>query len=177
MDQLPDNDPHSQQSQPLNYMPEMGRVGSSGYSAEHYKFLNELIESRSAREFYIQISNTDFSAQCINAFFKVLTSGFDKSAILARNTERQLEMRIIDFQIALNLMVVECHESDTQNPAFLTFRENILQTFKDFISRSRNAAEREQLLRQEYGMTQTEQKPTGTPVQSPSNPLQRFGRQ
>jgi hypothetical protein len=63
---------------------------------------------------------------------------------------------MIDFDIALNLMVVECHESDTQNPAFLTFRENIKQTFADFISRSKNAKERDQLLRQEYNSTITE---------------------
>ena len=154
------------------FIPEMGRMGSAGYSAEHYKFLNELIESKSAREFYIQIANTDFSAQCINAFFKILTSGFDKNAILAKNTPDQIKMRLVDYQIALNMMVIECHESDVQNPAFLTFRENIMQTFRDFISRS--TTERDQLLRQEYGIQASDQKqqqPQGTPT------LSRFGRQ
>ena len=155
----------------------MGRMGSAGYSAEHYKFLNELIESKSARDFYIQIANTDFSAQCINAFFKVLTSGFDKNAILARNTDDQIKMRVTDFQIALNLMVLECHESDIQNPAFLTFKENILQTFKDFVSRSKT--ERDQLLRQEYGIQNTPQQGQSQGQQQGGvrAAISRFGRE
>lgn len=139
------------------YIPEMSRAGSREYSAEHYRFLSTLIESESARAFFVQISNTDFSHQCINAFYKILTSGFDKNAILARN--ENIKIRMIDFDIALNLMVVECHESDTQNPAFLTFRENIKQTFADFISRSKNAKERDQLLRQEYNTTMIDNSP------------------
>lgn len=166
-----------------SYIPEMSRVGSREYSAEHYKFLNEIIESKSAREFYIQIANTDFSHQCVNAFFKVLTSGFDKNAILAKNTKEEIKIRIIDFQIKLNLMVTECHESDIQNPAFLTFQENILDTFKDFVSRS--ITERDQLLRQEYSQTTQDntrpmqQPPIQPPMQQPQqqNPItSRFGR-
>jgi hypothetical protein len=158
------------------YIPELGRVGSREYSEAHYKFLNEIIESKSARDFYVQIANTDFSHQCINSFFKILTSGFDKNAILARNNEQELKLRKIDFEIALNLMVLECHESDIQNPAFLTFRENIKQTFYDFISRSKDARERDQLLRQEYGQTINEQ--TNRPQQQQQgNVLSRFGRQ
>lgn len=154
----------------------MGRAGSQGYSAEHYKFLNEIIESKAAREFYNQIMTAGFSHQCVNAFFKILTSGFDKNAILARN--KNIEVRKIDFEIALNLMVVECLESDTQNPAFLTFRENIKQTFVDFISRSENAAERDKLLKQEYGIVSDErQQQKQPPQQNGMNPLQRFGRQ
>lgn len=158
------------------FIPEMGRAGSQGYSAEHYKFLNEIIESKAAREFYIQISQAGFSNQCVKAFFKILTSGFDKNAILARN--KNIDIRKIDFEIALNLMVVECLESDTQNPAFLTFRENIKQTFIDFISRSENASERDKLLKQEYGIVNDErQHQNSQPQQGGMNPLQRFGRQ
>jgi hypothetical protein len=137
------------QEEPLNYVPvDLGRSPSSGYSDAHYKFLNELLESKTAREFFIQISNTDLSAQCVNAFYKILTSGFDKNAMLAKNDAKGVTMRILEFDIALNLMVVECMESDLQNPAFLTFTENIRQAFKDFVSRS--LTERDQLLRQEY---------------------------
>ena len=158
------------------FIPEMGRAGSQGYSAEHYKFLNEIIESKAAREFYIQIAQAGFSQQCVSAFFKILTSGFDKNAILARN--KNIEVRKIDFEIALNLMVVECLESDTQNPAFLTFRENIKQTFVDFISRSENASERDKLLKQEYGIMNDERNQRqGQQQQGGMNPLQRFGRQ
>lgn len=157
------------------FVPEMGRTGSSGYSDAHYKFLTELIESKSAREYYIQILGTDFSHQCVNAFFKVLTSGFDKNAILARNDN--LDIRILDFEIALNLMVLECHESDIQNPAFMTFCENIRQMFKDFISRSKDASERDKLLKQEYGvsgqsMNQSPQAQQPDIAQS----VRRFGR-
>jgi hypothetical protein len=141
--------------------PDMGRPGSREYSAEHYRFLSTLIESESARRFYLEISNTDFSHQCVNAFYKILTSGFDKNAILARN--ENLKIRMIDFDIALNLMVSECHESDISNPAFLTFRENIRQTFVDFVSRSKNAKERDQLLRQEYNSTITEDRKDNQP--------------
>jgi hypothetical protein len=141
-----------QQQQQQQYIPEMGRPGSSGYSESHYRFLTSLIESKSAREFFVQITATDFSHQCINAFYKVLTSGFDQNAILAMNDK--IDMRVVDFKIVLNLMVLECHESDVSNPAFLTFRENILQTFIDFISRSKNAEERKRLLRSEYGVSQ-----------------------
>jgi hypothetical protein len=162
-------------NQSQTFIPEMGRAGSSGYSAEHYKFLNEIIESKAAREFYIQILAAGFSNQCVNAFFKILTSGFDKNAILARN--KNIEVRKIDFEIALNLMVIECLESDTQNPAFLTFRENIKQTFVDFISRSENAAERDKLLRQEYGVANDERQHNQQQQQGSMNPLQRFGRQ
>jgi hypothetical protein len=139
----------------------MSRAGSREYSAEHYRFLSTLIESESARRFYIEIVQTDFSQQCVNAFHKILTSGFDRNAILARN--ENVKIRLIDFDIALNLMVVECHESDTQNPAFITFRENIRQTFGDFISRSKNAKERDQLLRQEYNSTVTEDRRDNQP--------------
>jgi hypothetical protein len=161
-------------------MPDMGRPGSREYSAEHYRFLSTLIESESARTFFVQICNTDFSHQCVNAFYKVLTSGFDKNAILARN--ENIKIRMIDFDIALNLMVVECHESDIQNPAFLTFRENIRQTFADFISRSKNAKERDQLLRQEYSSDirdNSSQQPQGIMQQGMQQPQQgsRFGRQ
>ena len=143
------------------YIPEMSRAGSREYSAEHYRFLSTLIESESARRFYIEIANTDFSHQCVNAFYKILTSGFDKNAILARN--ENLKIRMIDFDITLNLMVSECHESDISNPAFLTFRENIRQTFVDFVSRSKNAKERDQLLRQEYNSTVTEDRRDNQP--------------
>lgn len=155
------------------YMPEMSRGGSREYSDSHYKFLSTLIESKSAEAFFNQIIATDFSHQCVNAFFKILTSGFDKNAILASN--KNIETRKVDFEIALNLMVLECHESDIQNPAFLTFRENIRQTFVDFISRSQNAEERKRLLMTEYGTTVREEQtgPDGRPKQQQPS---RFGR-
>lgn len=146
----------------------MARGGSREYSESHYKFLSTLIESESAKAFFKQIIDTDFSHQCVNEFYKVLTSGFDKNAILASN--KNIEIRKIDFEIALNLMVLGCHESDIQNPAFLTFRENIRQTFIDFISRSQDAEERKRLLMTEYGMTTREEqqrKPQGITQQLP----------
>jgi hypothetical protein len=144
----------------MQYIPvDLGRTPSSGYSDAHYRFLNELIESKTARDFFIQISNTDFSAQCVNAFYKVLTSGFDKNSMLAKNDKKGIAMRILEFEIALNLMVVECHESDIQNPAFLTFTENIRQAFRDFVSRS--STERDQLLRQEFITQQPQQRGDG----------------
>lgn len=151
-------------------IPDLARQGSRDYSDSHYKFLSTLIESESARSFYLQIAATDFSHQCVNAFHKVLTSGFDKNAILAAN--KDVKIRIVDFKIKLNLMVTECHESDIQNSAFLTFQENILDTFSDFVSRSQNSKERDQLLRSEYGMRTEE---TRSPVQPQQG--SRFGRQ
>jgi hypothetical protein len=149
---MPGEAPQQVTSQtPAPMMPEMGRQGSREYSDAHYKFLSTLIESESARSFYLQIVATDFSHQCVNGYHKLLTNGFDKNAILASNTD--IRGRKIDFEIAMNKMVLECHESDIQNPAFLTFNENILQTFVDFISRSQNADERRRLLRSEYGVT------------------------
>jgi hypothetical protein len=103
----------------------------------------------------------------------VITSGFDKNVILAQNTPQERNRRIIDFQIKLNLMVIECHESDIQNPAFLTFSKNIEDTFIDFVSRS--GKERDQLLRQEYGMRTEESR---VPQQGQGGQQNRFiGRQ
>lgn len=155
-------DPNQMQYLP----PDLGRAPSSGYSEAHYIFLNQLLESKTARDFFIQISNTAFSAQCVNAFYKVLTSGFDKNAMLAKNTPLDIRMRLIDFEIALNLMVLECHESDIQNPAYMTFVENIRQAFKDFVSRS--GTERDQLLRQEFGPVVQQQRQGQGPGQQQS---------
>jgi hypothetical protein len=135
--------------------PDMGRMGSREYSEAHYKFLASLLDSQSARSFFEQITNTDFSHQCILEFHKILTSGFDRNAMLANNPN--LSARVTDFELLLNFMVLGCHESDLQNPAFLTFQENILSTFKDFISRSQSGKERDKLLRNEYGVTTQEQ--------------------
>lgn len=161
--------------QPQYNMPDLGRAVSSGFSSEHYQFIGQLIESKSAREMFLRITQTDLSGQCVDAFFKVITSGFDKNTMLARNDQKQIALRVIDFDIALNLMVNECHESDIQNKAFPNFVENIRQMFRDFVSRS--ATERDQLLRQEYAMTpqgqpQTPQGQTGI-VQGA---MRRFGR-
>ena len=137
-----------QQSQPV-IQADIPRRMDQEYSDAHYKFLASLIESVSAREIFTQIANTDFSQQCILGFHKLITANFDKNAMLALN--ENIELRIIDFEIAQNLHVLECYESDIQNPAFLTFSENILSMFRDFISRSKNAEERKRLLRTEYG--------------------------
>jgi hypothetical protein len=70
-------------------------------------------------------------------------------------------------------MVIECHESDIQNPAFLTFQRGLENTFIDFISRS--GKERDQLLRQEYGMRTEESR---LPQQGQNQQQARFiGRQ
>lgn len=154
-------------------MPDLARQGSREYSDSHYKFLSTLIEAESARSYYLQIIATDFSAQCVNAFHKVITSGFDKNAILASNTPQEKQRRLTDFRIDLNLMVIECHESDIQNPAFLTFQRGLENTFIDFISRS--GKERDQLLRQEYGMRTEESR---IPQQGQNTQQARFiGRQ
>lgn len=143
-------------------LPDLAGKASREYSESHYKFLSTLIESESARSFYLQIVATDFSAQCVNAFHKIITSSFDKSAILAANSQQEKNRRLTDFRIDMNLMVTECHESDIQNPAFLTFQRGLENTFIDFISRS--GKERDQLLRQEYGM-HTEESRQQQPVQ------------
>jgi len=162
--------------------PQLSRAMNREFSESHYKFLSTLIESESARRFFQQISDTDFSHQAILEFHKVLTSGFDKNAILARNAD--VDMRILDFEIALNLMIFGCHESDIQNPAFLTFQENIRQTFKDFVSRSQDAEERRRLLKQEFEhdvhYPPQPQQPQQQPFQGQQQPHQQkrglFGR-
>lgn len=138
-----------------NAPPSMQGLEGRQYSESHYKFLAGLIDSVSARSLFEQIVATNFSMQCILAFHKVLTSGFDKSAILAYN--QNLQIRIKRFEVLLNLMVIECYESDTQNPAFLTFQKNILDTFIDFVSRSQDAEERKRLLMTEYHISQPQQ--------------------
>lgn len=166
-----------QQNTQSQNIPQFSPAPSSGFSEAHYVFLNQLLESATARDFFRQITMTDFSAQCVNAFYKVLTSGFDKNAVLAKNSPSQIQMRILDFDIALNLMVVECHESDIQNPAFLTFKENIKQAFRDFINRSQT--ERDQLLRQEFGIQPSQPQPqqpsSGNIVQQAAGKI-GFGR-
>lgn len=139
--------------------PDMGRMGSREYSEAHYKFLASLLDSQSARSFFDQITTTDFSHQCILEFHKILTSGFDRNAMLANNPD--ISARVTDFELLMNFMVLGCHESDLQNPAFLTFQENILSTFKDFISRSKDAEERKRLLRSEYGVETKESSGNG----------------
>lgn len=134
---------------PMNSIPELGPRMSAGFSEAHYQFLTQLIESKSAREIFLKVTQSAFSAQCINAFYKLITAQFDKNTMLAKNNQTQIKMRCLDFDIALNLLVLECHESDIQNPEFLTTCENLRHMFKDFVSRS--ATERDQLLRQEFG--------------------------
>jgi len=151
-----DGQPQDQQQQynpPPQMFPQLTGMENRQYSEAHYRFLTSLIESASARTFFEQIAATDFSHQCILEFHKVLTSGFDKNAILASN--KKIEIRIIEFDLLLNFMVMPCHESDIQNPAFMTFQENIRQTFKDFVSRSQDAEERKRLLKSEYEVTQS----------------------
>ena len=153
---MADDQPQSQYQNPQPVMPQLTGMENRQYSDAHYKFLSGLIESASARTFFDQITQTDFSHQCILEFHKELTSGFDKNAILASN--KKIDVRIIEFDILLNFMVMPCHESDIQNPAFMTFQENIRQTFKDFVSRSEDAAERDKILKTEYTVTQGGQK-------------------
>ena len=71
-------------------------------------------------------------------------------------------------------MVLECHESDIQNPAFMTFMENIRQAFKDFVSRS--GTERDQLLRQEFGPV-VQQPSHGPQMPVTAMPQRGIGRQ
>ncbi len=151
--QSDNRDSESPQPIPPQAFPALASLENRQYSEAHYRFLASLIDSQSARQFFTQIAATDFSHQCILAFHKLLTSGFDKNAILAYN--KNIDIRKIDFQILMNLMVTECHETDVQNPAFLTFQENIYSTFCDFVSRSQNARERDQLLRSEFDIRQT----------------------
>ena len=161
---MPEND---QQFPPLT------RPMNREFSESHYQFLSSLIESESARRFFQQVTDTDFSHQCILEFHKVLTSGFDKNAILARNDS--VDIRILDFDIALNLMIFGCHESDIQNPAFLTFQENIRQTFRDFVSRSQDAEERRRLLKQEYDVHYPTPPQQPQQSQPPQQPQQKRG--
>ena len=118
------------------------------YSESHYRFLAALIEAKSAHRLFEEIGARNYSAQTILAFHRVILSQFDKNAILAYNPS--ILRRVLDCRIALNLMVVECHESDTQMASFLNDQEAIKVMFEDFVSRSQNARERDQLLRTEF---------------------------
>ena len=142
----------------------LGRPLNQEFSESHYAFLSSLIESKSARELFEDIAQTDFSHQCILEFGSLLKTAFDKNAMLARNDN--LQIRIIDFELMLNFMVIPCHESDISNPKFLTFQENIRQMFKDFVSRSEFGDERARLLKQEYQYTT----PTNQPQQQSGQP-------
>lgn len=138
-------------------LPDLARQGSREYSESHYKFLSTLIESESARSLYIQIGITDLSGQAVNAFHKFITAHFDKSVILANYSQQEKNRRLIEYKIDANLMVSECLGSDIQNPTFMMYQRALENTFTDFLSRS--GKERDQLLKQEYGMTTSESKP------------------
>jgi hypothetical protein len=60
--------------------------------------------------------------------------------MLARNMN--ITIRYIDLDIILNMMIIGCHESDIQNPMFITIQENIRQAFHDFVSPSEGGKQR-----------------------------------
>ena len=144
--------PETQQHQPT-----LPGLVSNQYSAEHYQFLASLIEAKSAHRLFDEISTRNYCAQTILAFHRVILGQFDKNVILAYNVD--VRSRIIDCKIVLNLMVVECHESDTQMPSFLNDKMAIEIMFGDFVSRSQDARERDQLLRTEYSINNPSQQP------------------
>jgi hypothetical protein len=139
------------------HQPVLPALPPNQYSAEHYQFLASLIEAKSAHRLFDEIATRNYSAQTVLAFHRVILAQFDKNVILAYNVD--VRSREIDCEIALNLMVVECHESDTQMPSFLNDQMAIKIMFGDFASRSQNARERDQILRTEYGISSPQNAP------------------
>ena len=124
------------------------------YSEAHYRFIGSLIEAKSAHSLFEDIANSNFSAQTILAFKKVILTMFDKNAILAKYDNIGRQIRVLECEKALNLMVVECRKSDTQDGAFHNFQNAIRVMFADFLSRA--GTERDQLLKTEYSMSQSQ---------------------
>ena len=137
-----------------NTIPTLQGLESKQYSESHYRLLSSLIEARSAHQLYEKIVQTNYAVQTILAFKRLILEQFDQNVVLAANTsDVGVELRIISCKISLDLMTLECHESDTWLPSFVNDKNAILTMFIDFVSRSKNARERDQLLKTEYSVT------------------------
>jgi hypothetical protein len=110
------------------------------FSQAEYQFKSKLIGSVFASAIFENIQGSDLSQQCKMEFYKVLVQAFDSNAMLARNMN--ITIRYIDLDIILNMMIIGCHESDIQNPMFITIQENIRQAFHDFVSPSEGGKQR-----------------------------------
>ena len=144
-------DPAQQQQAAQQRVSSLPGLPSGQYSEAHYRFLASLIEAKSAHKLFEEIALRNYSVQTILAFHRVILSLFNQNAVLADNPD--VRVRIIKSEIQLNLLVAECHLSDTQMPSFMNDMMALKDMFADFVSRSRNAQERHELLRTEYGVT------------------------
>jgi hypothetical protein len=182
MDQSQNDSGNQQGSIPGTDIPDLPRTPDQFFSIAEYQFKSKLISSPFASAIFENISSSDLSQQCKLEFYKVLVQAFDSNAMLARNIN--IAIRYIDLDIILNLMIIGCHESDIQNPAFLTIQENIKQAFRDFVSPSEGGKARDDIQkstqrveytgipgsdqRQQPGMQQSQQ------MQQPRG-IRRFG--
>ena len=121
-------------------MPDLPRTPDKYFSIAEYQFKSKLIGSVFASAIFDNIQGSDLSQQCKMEFYKVLVQAFDSNAMLARNMN--IAIRYIDLDIVLNMMIIGCHESDIQNPMFITIQENIRQAFHDFVSPSEGGKQR-----------------------------------
>lgn len=122
---------------------DLPRTYDKYFSQAEYQFKSKLIGSVFASAIFDNIQGSDLSQQCKMEFYKVLVQAFDSNAMLAKNVN--ITIRYIDLDIILNMMIIGCHESDIQNPAFLTIQENIRQAFRDFVSPSEGGKARDDI--------------------------------
>lgn len=158
-------------------MPDLPRTPDKYFSIAEYQFKSKLIGSVFASAIFENIQSSDLSQQCKLEFYKVLVQAFDSNAMLAHNMN--IIIRYIDLDIILNMMIIGCHESDIQNPMFITIQENIRQAFHDFVSPSEKGEQRKAIQKTQQSVEYTGipggNQPGGQqPVQQAPPPRGRF---
>jgi hypothetical protein len=86
------------------------------------------------------IDKESFSLQTKLALSNIIYSGFDKNVVLAKN--KDIDIRKLEFEIALNLARLSYKKTDTLNPALSNIENTIKNHFNDFVSRSSEGWER-----------------------------------
>lgn len=86
------------------------------------------------------IYNSTLTYSCKSALTYVVNYGFDKNSVLAKTTD--IDMKKIDFEIALNTAKLAYKKTDVYNPELPVIEETIKRAYYDFSSRSKDGWER-----------------------------------
>jgi hypothetical protein len=112
------------------------------YEGEEILHKARLIESDYKETLRELIKNESLSARCKMALLNLVEANFDKNVILANN--QTLELRKLQFELALNKTKLSYTRPDVMNPAIVYIHQNIRTHFYDYVSRSLKMREREQ---------------------------------
>lgn len=148
---------------------DIGRRIDQDFTHEEWRFKAKMISSEFRDKIGTLVGQYDFSMSCKIHLLDICNVAFDPNAMLARNIS--VETRQKKLELALNLAVVACDESDISNPGFINVQQAILDAFGDFVSPSLGGKERERITKQE---SVTHSSYSGLPGEGASNPKRGF---